>query len=217
MKERIKKLLNSDTLMLIIGFVVVPICSFVLISVSEESPLYTSISRIAWVHGHWFKTFLWALIVMGAVVWLTYRLVETGPLSEKSKKGYFFGQFINILMVFLGCIVFPAKASSDIVKFVNYVHDYLTIVAWALYAVGLLVYSVIIRKKEKFISSLGIYLMIYIIFSSLFFISNVIDPTSYVGASAVSEVYIINSIVIYLMVMCIAQRYTKKIKNNNEA
>ena len=81
-KNRIKELLYSDRFVIILGLIIVPLFSFVLITVSEESPLYTSISRIAWVHGKWFATFMWALTVMVAVMWITPYLptghVQTG-------------------------------------------------------------------------------------------------------------------------------------------
>ncbi len=212
MKERLKRIIYTDRFIIILGFIVVPVISFILVGISEESPLYTSISRIAWVHGYWTATFLWALVVMSSIVWMTYRMVYTGPLSDKSRRLYFLLQLLNIILVFIGCIIFPAKAGTESVNFANYIHDYLTIVAWVLYGIGLLIYSIIIRKKEKFLGFLGIGLMSFIIMSSVFFIRNVVDPQSYVGASAVSEVYIINSLVIYLVVMYIAQGYAKSIK-----
>ena len=206
MKDKLKKLLYSDRFVIILGLIIVPIFSFILITVSEESPLYTSISRIAWVHGKWFATFVWALIVMGAITWITYRMVYSGPLTERSKKIFLVCQSINILLVFVGCIIFPAKDGTELVRFVNYLHDYLTIAAWALYGIGLLVYSYMIKRHDSFLGFLGLGLMSFVIFSSGFFISRVVDPTSYVGASAVSEVYIINSLFIYLVVMYITER-----------
>lgn len=206
MKDKIRKILYSDRFVIILGLIIVPLISFMLITISEESPLYTSISRIAWIHGRWFSTFLWALIVMGAVIWLTYRTVYLGPLSESSKRSFTFYQTLNIILVFVGCIVFPAKGGTELVRFANYVHDYLTIIAWALYGVGLFVYSAVLRRYDRFLGFIGIGLMSFIVLSSAFFISRVVDPESYVGASAVSEVYIINSLFIYLVVMYVLER-----------
>ena len=205
-KNSLKRLVYSDRFVIILGLIIVPILSFILITISEESPLYTSISRIAWVNGGWFATFIWALVVMGAVVWLTYRMVYTGPLTERTKKILLICQAVNILLVFVGCIIFPAKDGTEFVRLVNYLHDYLTIVAWALYGVGLIAYSFLVRRHDRFLGFLGLGLMSFIVLSSFFFISRVVDPTSYVGASAVSEVYIINSLFIYLVVMYLTQR-----------
>lgn len=205
-KNSLKRLVYSDRFVIILGLIIVPILSFILITISEESPLYTSISRIAWVNGGWFATFVWALVVMGAVVWLTYRMVYTGPLTERTKKILLICQAVNILLVFVGCIIFPAKDGTEFVRLVNYLHDYLTIVAWALYGVGLIAYSFLVRRHDRFLGFLGLGLMSFIVLSSFFFISRVVDPTSYVGASAVSEVYIINSLFIYLVVMYLTQR-----------
>lgn len=216
MKDKICKLLYSDRFVIILGLIIVPLISFILITVSEESPLYTSISRIAWVNGKWFATFVWALIVMGAVVWITYRMVEEGALPERSKRIFFTCQTINILLVFAGCIIFPAKDGTELVLFVNYMHDYLTIAAWAMYGIGLFVYSYLLRRYDRFLGFLGLGLMSFIVFSSAFFISRVVDPASYVGASAVSEVYIINSLFIYLVVMYLAEKL-KAGKYNCEA
>ena len=205
MKKKLKRIMYSDRFLIILGLVIVPLISFIFIGVSEESPLYTSISRIAWVHGRWLSTFVWALIVMSAVLWLTYRMVSIGPLGEKAKRVYMIFQSINIYLVFVGCILFPAKEGVELVKLVNYIHDYLTIGAWALYGIGLLVYSMLLGRKDSFLGFLGICLMSFIILSSIFFIRQVVDPTSYVGASAVSEVYIINALFIYLVVMYFAE------------
>ena len=210
MKDNFKKLLYSDRFIIVLGLIIVPLFSFILITVSEESPLYTSISRIAWVHGKWFATFVWALIIMGAITWITYRMIEVGPLSLRTKKIFFSCQFINIVLVFMGCVVFPAKYGTELMHFVNYLHDYMTIAAWALYGIGLLVYSFMLKKHDRFLGFLGVGLMSFVILSSLFFISNVIDPASYVGASAVSEVYIINSLFIYLVVMYITEKLQSK-------
>lgn len=201
MKERVIRALYSDRFAVLLGLVIVPLISFAFITISEESPLYTSISRIAWVHGRWLSTFVWALIVMGAVLWLTYRMVGKGQLSDRVKRVYLLLQTVNIILVFVGCILFPAKADIETVRLVNYVHDYLTIGAWALYGIGLVVYSLMIRRYDAFHSFLGLCIMAFIILSSVFFIAQVIDPVSYVGASAVSEVYIINALFIYLVVM----------------
>ncbi len=209
MKDRIKKMLYSDRFVIILGLIIVPLISFMLITLSEESPLYTSISRIAWIHGRWFSTFIWALIVMASIIWITYRMVSAGPLSPLAKKRYLACQTVNIMLVFVGCIIFPAKGGTELVTFLNYMHDYLTIAAWALYGIGLLIYSIMLRRYDSFLGFLGIGLMSFIIFSSAFFISRVVDPSSYVGASAVSEVYIINSLFIYLVVMFILERVTR--------
>ena len=211
MKEKIKKLFYSDGFIVISGLVLVPLVSFTFINISPESPLYTSISRIAWVHGHWIATCLWALAVMSVIAWLTIRMIYTGPLPEKTKRVMILIQMINIVMVFIGCIVFPAKESPDSMVFFNYVHDYLTAIAWLFYVITFVVYSVLLRRKNSFLGFLGLGIMSFIILSGIFFLRSVIDPTSYVGASAVSEVYIINSLLIYLVVMYVLQSYAKRL------
>ncbi|MBE6645967.1 MAG: hypothetical protein E7612_11470 [Ruminococcaceae bacterium] len=213
MKEKIRKLVCSTRFIIILGLIIVPILSFVLITVSKESPLYTSISRIAWITGHWFVTFLWAIIIMASITWITYRMTAIGPLDDKSKKIFAIYQMINIILVFIGCVIFPAKPDPTRAQFVHYIHDYLTIAAWVLYGIGLITYSILLRKKDKLLGFLGLGLMSFVVFSSLFFVKNVIDPSSYVGASAVSEVYIINSLFIYLVVMYVAEEYTNEMRS----
>jgi len=203
--RQLQKMLHKTEFIILIGLVFVPSISFLFIMTSPESPLYTSISRIAWVHDRWLATFLWATIVMGTIVWLTYRLIKIGPMEEGSKRLFFIIQLISICLVFVGCLLFPAKPSPDVVQFVHYMHDYLTAIAWAMYGVGLISYSIIIGRKNKFLGFMGCSIMVFVVFSSLFFLRQVIDPTTYVGASAVSEVYIINSLLIYLVVMYVLE------------
>ena len=126
-------------------------------------------------------------------------------LGERAKRIYLICQSVNILLVFVGCIIFPAKASIDTVRLVNYVHDYLTIGAWGMYGIGLIAYSLMIRREDATLGFLGLLLMSFIVLSSIFFIRQVVDPESYVGASAVSEVYIINALFIYLVTMYVSE------------
>ena len=196
---------NKTEFIVLLGLVLVPAISFIFIMTSPESPLYTSISRIAWVHDRWLATFVWAVIVMGTILLLTYKLVMIGPMSERGKRIFFLIQVVNICLVFIGCLLFPAKSDPNAVRFVHYMHDYLTAIAWAMYGIGLIVYSVIIGRKNRFLGFMGCSIMAFVVWSSLFFLKQVIDPTSYVGASAVSEVYIINSLLIYLVVMYVLE------------
>lgn len=144
---------------------------------------------------------------MGTITLLTYRMACTGVLDSKKRKAFMLWQFISIVLVFVGCLMFPAKDGVDNIQFVNYVHDYLTAVAWIMYVIGLVGYSFAARKKNRFLGLLAMGLMGFIVFSSLFFLMRVVDPQSYVGASAVSEVYIINNLLIYLVVMYVAQKH----------
>ena len=192
-----------------------PVLSFTLIGISEESPLYTSISRIAWVLDYWWATFIWGIAVMGSILWLTYKTVSSGPIGARAKKRFIISQFVNIALVFIGCLAFPAKSGYGTPTLFNYLHDYLTIIAWVMYGIGLIAYSVEVRRADKFLGFLGLGLMSFTVFSSLFFVTRVILPDSYVGASAVSEVYIINSLFIYLVVMFVAQEYAAACRNAN--
>ena len=207
-------MIKKTEFIVLLGLVFVPAISFLFIMISPESPLYTSISRIAWVHDRWLSTFLWATVVMGTIVWLTYKLIKIGPMEERSKRIFFIIQLISICLVFVGCLLFPAKPNPETVKFVHYMHDYLTAIAWAMYGIGLIVYSIIIGRKNKFLGFMGCSIMVFVVFSSLFFLRQVIDPTTYVGASAVSEVYIINSLLIYLVVMYVLEEKENSAKKN---
>ena len=216
MKRNISKIVNSRKFIVVVGLVIMPLLSFTLIGLSEESPLYTSISRIAWVLDHWWATFIWGVAVMGAMLWLTYKTVVTGPLSKTEKRCILTVQFVNIGLVFIGCLAFPAKTGSGVPTLINYLHDYVTIIAWVMYGIGLIVYSVLLKKREQFLGFLGLGLMSFIVFSSLFFVRQVILPDSYVGASAISEVYIINSLFIYLVVMYVVQEYAAKCSQSSQ-
>ena len=205
MKKKISFILRSTEFAVILGLVILPLVSFSFLLSSPESPLYTSISRLAWVHGRWLSTFLWAVIVGGAVVWLSYRVIFIGPLRDRAKRIIFSFQLCSICLVFVGCLIFPAKADEFRVGLLNYVHDYLTASAWCAYGVGWIVYSILIGRKNKALGFMGCSFMAFALISSMFFLRQVIDPESYVGASAVSEVYIINSLLIYLAVMLVLE------------
>lgn len=210
--KKLQSILLSKTFLIVLGLGIIPFFSFLLISISEESPLYTSISRIAWIHGFWGATFIWAIIVMGGISWLTLCMVFTSPLGPGARERFFAIQLINICMVFVGCLFFPSKAGTEHERLAHLLHDYLTVIGWICYVIGLIVYTFLLRKKDRALGALGLGLMSYIILSSVFYLLNVIDSSSYVGASAVSEVHIINNLLIYLVVMYIAQDYALRIK-----
>ena len=119
------KYFKKTEFIVLLGLVLVPAISFIFIMTSPESPLYTSISRIAWVHDRWLATFVWAIIVMGTILLLTYKLIKIGPMSERGKRIFFLIQVVNICLVFIGCLLFPAKSDPEAVRFVHYMHDYL--------------------------------------------------------------------------------------------
>lgn len=215
MKGKFKQTVNSTGFIILLGLVIVPILSFLLITSSEESPLYASISRIAWALDHWWATFIWAIVVMASILWLTYKTIGCGPLSLPCRVSLTVAQFFNISMVFIGCIIFPAKTGQGEPMLINYLHDYVTIIAWVLYGVGLIVYSFMLGRHSSLLGYLGIGLMTFTVFSSYFFIKQVIHPDSYVGASAVSEVHIINSLLIFLVVIHVAQKYEEQIRTSS--
>jgi len=216
MKNKLKTAMESMEFAILAGLVAVPLLSFAFIQISTESPLYTSISRIIWVHGHWVAALIWSLLVMGVIAYLTHRLLCTSPLTAKQQRAFKVYLFIHIVLVFVGCMLFPAKQSLQCITFFNYMHDYLTAAAWVGYIVGLLVYSWKLRKADRFLGIFSLGLISFVICSASFFLRWVIDPASYVGASAVSEVYIINSLLIYLVVMYVMQGYVGKLKEKGQ-
>lgn len=217
MKRKLKKLLRSDGFLIFSGLILSPLLSIILLSISPENPLYTSISRMIWVNNLWLVTFIWASIIMSVITWLTYRLASTSGFDEKKRKRFTNVQFLSITLVFIACIIFPAKSDTETVRFVNYVHDYLTVFAWFMYVVNLVIYSFMLLRKNKFLGELGLGLMGFTIISSIFFLMRVIDPRTYVGASAISEIYIINNLLIYLVVMYVAQKEMLVKKESSQA
>ena len=206
MRNKLIKLFASDGFVIFSGLIVAPLLSIILLSLSPENPLFTSISRMIWVNNLWLVTFIWAAVLMSIIAILTYRMAKTGSLEGKKRKRFMKWQLLCIILVFVASLIFPAKDGVEKVRFVNYVHDYLTVAAWLMYVIGLIGYSFNTLKKDRFLGELGLGLLGFTVISSIFFLMRVIDPNSYVGASAVSEIYIINNLLIYLVVMCVAQK-----------
>jgi len=210
MRAKIRSIINSSSFIVILGLVIVPLASFILITLSEESPLYASISRIAWALDLWWATFIWGMIVMISNLFMTYKTFSISPLSDRTKGILTACQFVNIGLVFIGCLAFPAKTGDGETLLINHLHDIVTISAWVLYGIGLIVFSFLLHKKDRFLGLLGMGLMFFTVFSSVFFVRRVIHPDSYVGASAISEVHIINSLFIFLTVMYVAEDYARR-------
>jgi len=150
------------------------------------------------------------MIVMISNLFMTYKTFSISPLSDRTKGILTACQFVNIGLVFIGCLAFPAKTGDGETLLINHLHDIVTISAWVLYGIGLIVFSFLLHKKDRFLGLLGMGLMFFTVFSSVFFVRRVIHPDSYVGASAISEVHIINSLFIFLTVMYVAEDYARR-------
>lgn len=179
--------------------IIVPLLSIAFITVSGESPLYTSISRIAWVKGHRIFMIIWSLIVLFPMVCLTRKVISESRLSEKRKSLLNTIAIANILLSFTCGVFVPAKNGVDAITIWGAIHDCFTALGWLSFAIVLTIYAFSLRRFSQTQATISISFMGFIWITGLFFIFYVIDPNTYCGTSAITQVYIINMLDMFLL------------------
>ena len=185
--------------------VVVPFLSLLFITVSGESPLYTSISRIAWVFEHRAFMFIWSLVVLFPMVCMTNKVIKNSNLDNKSKKSLYLIAIINIIISFVAGVLFPAKSGPDDLTLWGILHDLLTAIGWLAYGIVLTIFSIKLFKVDKLQATISSCFMFFLWWTGLFFIFYVVDENTYCGTSAVTQMYIINMLNIFLLINDIFQ------------
>lgn len=190
--------------------IVVPLLSMVFITASDESPLYTSLSRLAWVNGHRLFMFVWSLIVLFVMICLTLKVIRFSGLDEKRKRSLSALAIVNITISFVSGVFIPAKSGADVLNIWEYLHDRFTAIGWLSFGVALTVFSFSLRKVNKQQATIAISFMVFIWMTGAFAIFYVIDPETYCGSSAVAQVYIINMLNIFLLMNDVIQSLSKE-------
>lgn len=186
--------------------VIVPFLSLLFITVSGESPLYTSISRIAWVGHHRIFMIIWSLVVLFPMVCMTNNVIKNSKLNNKRKSALYLIAIVNIIISFVAGVLVPAKSSANDINFWGILHDLLTAIGWLAYGVVLTIFSFSLFKVDKLHATISICFMFFLWCTGLFFIFYVIDENTYCGTSAVTQMYIINMLNIFLLINDIFQR-----------
>ena len=126
--------------------VVVPFLSLFFITVSGESPLYTSISRIAWVGHHRIFMFVWSMVVLFPMVCMTNKVIKHSNLNDKRKKNLYVVAIFNIIISFVAGVLVPAKTGADDLSFLGIMHDLLTAIGWLSFGIVLTIFSISLFK-----------------------------------------------------------------------
>lgn len=178
---------------------VVPLLSVLFITASGESPLYTSLSRLAWVSGHWWFMLVWSTIVLFALVCMTVKVVRASGLGQKQVRVLSITAVCNILLAFVSGVFLPAKSSAEILTVWAFLHDNFTALGWLSFGITLTIFAVLLRRVDKTQATIALAFMAFVWITGVFAIFYVIDPQTYCGSSSVSQVYIINMFNIFLL------------------
>lgn len=213
--DRLKRRFESVYFSTVWILVVVPILSILFITASGESPLYTSISRLGWVLDRRVFMIVWSLTVLAPMLFMTNKVITGSPLADRAKRSLHLIAVINIIVSFVAGVIVPAKSGAGEVSFFGVMHDLLTSVGWLSYGVVLTAFAFCLFRKDRLEATVATCFMAFVWVTGTFFIKYVVDETSYCGASAVTQVYIINMFNIFLLIIDIYQSLLKKISDDN--
>lgn len=188
--------------------IMVPLLSMIFITASDESPLYASLSRLAWVNGHRLFMFVWSMVVLFVMGCLTIKVISNSGIGEKRRRVLITVAVVNIVIAFVSGVFIPAKSSADILNIWEYLHDRFTAIGWLSFGITLGFFSFNLRKVNKKQGTIAITFMFYVLITGAFAIFYVIDPATYCGSSAVAQVYIINMLNIFLLIIDVMQNLT---------
>lgn len=193
---------------------ILPLLSMLFITASEESPLYTSLSRLAWVNGHWLFMLVWSLLVLFVMVCLTLKVIHQSGLAPKRVKALSAVAIVNVSLSFVSGVFIPAKSSADALSIWEFLHDRFTALGWLSFGIVLTIFSFNLRKVDRMQSFISVCFMAFTWMSGVFAIVVVISPETYVGSSAITQIYIITMLNIFLLINDIYQTVRGKAQHN---
>ncbi len=185
----LKKISNTLKVLALFTFVLAPLASWWSVLSSEDTAVYASLSRMMWFSGNnWF-----ILIAMGILFipeMIAYFLAH--DISGLRRNEIIHCRAMSVaacVILFVGA--FLLEPGNGITKntFVNVMHGLLSFIGLLLLLVSYAFYSIYLRRIDRGAADLLLLLLIFSLITGAFAAFNVYDDRSYVGASAVTELY----------------------------
>ena len=202
-----------------IAFIVSPLIAMCFASSGDESPLFTSISRLGWITGHKALMYFWGATLLVPMTYTMWYAMEYAEINKVGRQLVKWCTIAFATIVFVGSLI-PAHDPGE--DFSNTVRDSMALAHDHMSRIGmfgivgvLLGYCVFafIAKKWEHATMMTLF-SLFIIGSGVYAFIEVKDATTYCGVSAVTQIYAFGMMLIFMFVTYYywAKKHIKKLK-----
>lgn len=202
-------------------FLIVPLISAIFASSDEESPVFTSISRLGWITGHKAFMYIWGAIIfvpMGYTMWYAMKYADFHPVLKQLFKWFTISFLVTI---FVGALIPAHDPGPDLSNPLPrgpmaLAHDHMSRIGmFGLLGVEMAYCIVAFIYKKWEHATLMSLLVAFLIGSGVYCFVEVKDPTSYCGVSAATQIYAF--CVMFIVIFIIYYHYARIHINNLKA
>jgi len=208
----------QEIVLYVLSFIFIPIFNALMSITSDESPVYTSFSRIAWVHDMFYIMIIVILVNAAILMYSIYHILQTGQYSKKAKIFVYSLFGFAILVAVIGSCI-PAYYLPDDAYYTSLRTAHAVLVGLGLcllfIALAFIAYTSFYRNKNQGIIEMLMCITMLIVAAYSILVVN--DKDSYCTTSAVSQILILSMLIISSTLFSIFNTTFKTETNKNDA
>ena len=190
---------NTLRILTICTFFVSPLCAWLSILENDETAVFASLSRMIWYSGAFFRILICMIFLFAPMLVSFFLSHNIENLSKKQKLVLRGLMILSCVVLYVGAMELMPSDGETMTK-ENVWHGILSFGGMFMIFLTYCIYTLIIRKKDKDGAMLIAAFLVFSLITSLIAVDEIYDETSYVIASAISELYVLTmmSLVGYL-------------------
>jgi len=171
-------------------FIISPLASWLSVIASDETAVFASLSRFIWYSGSAIRIFIAMLVLFVPMLAAFFRTLRIGSLTKIRQLLCRTGILISCAVLYIGAMeLMPSDGNT--MTGVNIWHGILSFGGMLLVFLTYCLYTVFLYPHDKEGAVFLAGFLIFTLVTSAFAVLNVFDDSSYVIASAVSELYVL--------------------------
>ena len=179
---------KKEIVMMLFTFIIVPAVSVGIICCGKQSPLYNSLSRLAWPEGLLWLVYIWGAFNIGNLFLSTKMALDEGGYTKKWRQ-LFYGIFIASAVLMTVGISIPAYVDSGAkYDMMRTIHTAISSVGFFGFYFVLIIMSLTTLKRNRNQFTLLVCYVCFTLIIGVFALTKVYDPSSYCVVSAPAQV-----------------------------
>ena len=194
-EKRAKKL----CVLALFTFILSPIFAWGSVALSKETAVYASLSRMIWYSGSAVGIFLAMLVLFIPMLIAFYSAIKMSDLNKLQKRICQIFMILSCATLYVGAMKL-APSNGETMTIENVWHGILSFSGIFMIFITYSLYAIFLHRHDRIGTGLLSAFLWFTLLSGAFSVVNIHDKSSYVTASAVSELYVLAmlSIVGYL-------------------
>ena len=207
-KKRAKKL----CVLALFTFILSPIFAWGSVELSKETAVYASLSRMIWYSGSAIGIFLAMLVLFIPMLIAFYSAVKMSDFTKLQKRVCQIFMILSCATLYIGALKM-APSNGETMTIENVWHGILSFSGILMIFITYSLYAIFLHRHDRDGSGLLTAFLWFILISGAFSVVNIHDKSSYVTASAVSELYILSMLsVVGFLTYYLAYRREKSLQ-----